>query len=65
MIFTSISFLWFDDLVQQPKEQHLPDHKEEISVCEPVRAEKEKNESSITAEIQASGIVLFDVLYFM
>uniref|UniRef100_A0A8C3CBF6 Shortage in chiasmata 1 n=1 Tax=Cairina moschata TaxID=8855 RepID=A0A8C3CBF6_CAIMO len=40
--------------VQQPKEQHLPDHKEEISVCEPVRAEKEKNESSITAEIQAS-----------
>uniref|UniRef100_A0A493T1S5 Shortage in chiasmata 1 n=2 Tax=Anas platyrhynchos TaxID=8839 RepID=A0A493T1S5_ANAPP len=40
--------------VQQPKEQHLPDHKEEISVCEPVRAEKEENESSITAEIQAS-----------
>ncbi|XP_047907355.2 protein shortage in chiasmata 1 ortholog isoform X7 [Anser cygnoides] len=40
--------------VLQPKEQHLPDHKEDSSVCESVTAEKEENESSITVKIQAS-----------
>ncbi|NXI63275.1 SHOC1 protein, partial [Anseranas semipalmata] len=41
--------------VLQPEEQHLPVHKEDSPVCEPVRTEKkEENESSITVKIPAS-----------
>ncbi|NXC45177.1 SHOC1 protein, partial [Penelope pileata] len=42
--------------VLQPEEQHLPVHKEDSSVCKPVRIHKkeQENESSITVKIQAS-----------
>lgn len=56
---------WFNDSVLQPEELHLPDHKEDVSVCEPARTEKkeEENDSSVIVKIQASGILIFDVLY--
>ncbi|XP_031413235.1 protein shortage in chiasmata 1 ortholog isoform X2 [Meleagris gallopavo] len=42
--------------VLQPEELHLPDHKEDSSVCEPARTEKKEQEnySSVIVKIQAS-----------
>ncbi|XP_072216456.1 protein shortage in chiasmata 1 ortholog [Excalfactoria chinensis] len=42
--------------VLQPEELHLPEHKEDSSVCEPARTEKkeQENDSSVIVKIQAS-----------
>lgn len=56
---------WFNDSVLQPEELHLSDHKEDSSICEPARTEKkeQENDSSVIVKIQASGILIFYVLY--
>lgn len=48
--------LWFNHVV--PEEQHTHCDKEDSSVCETVRTEEkeQKNEDSVTVDIQASGI---------
>lgn len=53
--------LWFNDLVLQPKEQHVDVHKEDSSVCETARIQEkeQQNADSITVNIQASGMLLW------
>ncbi|OXB60780.1 hypothetical protein ASZ78_016831 [Callipepla squamata] len=45
--------------VLQPEEQHLPEHKGDSSVCEPVRTEKkeQENDNRVIVNIRASGKV--------
>lgn len=51
----------------QPEEQHTHVHKEDSSVCETVRIEEkqQENEDSITVNIQASGVLFLDMLFFI